>query len=327
MDTLPLELHAQIFAYACTDDGSTARALSLVSRYVRDVTAPFLYQSLVISGLDQMSELVARLDAAPPHLRRIRHLFLSDWTHPEVQKRTVGCSPVDMERYDAERALAIRIIDYAAPTLETLALVASCPYTAPPLVGHLFSTPLPRLAELSIHGFYPFPRTSGTLPKLERLHLSGNRNPHGLLQLGALEAACPNLVHLRLSDLAGATPFALELHAAALPQDDAGCDALAPFVSTLPPHLKHVVVEVRRPLQAQTHARALTQGARRSAVKRSAQTAHEKMLSVLREVELRKKDTRLETLTVVEGDGCEMYGALKEGWIGALGGTRMGWTS
>ena len=41
-DTLPLELNAQSFAYARTGDGSTARALSLVSGYVRDVTAPFV---------------------------------------------------------------------------------------------------------------------------------------------------------------------------------------------------------------------------------------------------------------------------------------------
>ncbi|KAI0738206.1 hypothetical protein C8Q80DRAFT_1072346, partial [Daedaleopsis nitida] len=214
MHVLPLELHAQIFEFACTDNGTTARNLSLVSRYVRNVTAPYLYQSLVICGLDQMNELVARLDAVPAHLRRIRHLFLSDWTHAEVQKRSLALNSTEMDRYDAEKNAAMRILDYAAPTLETLALVVSCPYTAPPLVGHLFSVPLPRLVELSIHGFYPFPRTSGVMPKLERLHLSGNRNPHGLLQLGALEAACPNLAHLRLSDIALATAFAKELHAA-----------------------------------------------------------------------------------------------------------------
>ncbi|RDX40709.1 hypothetical protein OH76DRAFT_1306395, partial [Lentinus brumalis] len=212
MDSLPLELHTQIFQFACTDDGSTARSLSLVSRYVRAAAAVYYYQSLAISGLAQMVELVARLEAIPPHLRRIRRLFLSDWTHADVQTRSMFFT--DMERYDAEKALAARILDLAAPTLESLALVASCPYTAPPLVGHLFSITLPGLLELSIHGFYPFPRLPGTMPKLERLHLSGNRNPHGLLQLGALEAACPNLTHLRISDVAIATPFARELHAA-----------------------------------------------------------------------------------------------------------------
>lgn len=312
MDTLPLELHAQIFALACTDDGSTARALSLVSRCVRDVSAPFLYQSLAISGLEQMNVLAARLERVPLHLRRIRHLFFSDWTHAEVQKRRMTFYPVDMDRYDAEKTLAQRIIGYAAPTLETLALVVSCPYTAPPLVGHLFTIPLPRLVELAIHGFYPFPRTSGTMPRLERLHLSGNRNPHGLLQLGALEAACPNLAHLRLSDITLAAPFARELHTAALPQEDLdeSCDVSEPFLSALPPRLRHVVVEVRR-LQAQVHYRG--------ALKRGTLSAQEKMLTLLREVELRRAETRLETFEVVESEGCEMYGVLKEGWLASLG--------
>lgn len=304
METLPLELHTQIFQFACTDDGSTARALSLVSRYVRAAAAPFFFQSLAISGLDQMNDLVSHLESVPPHLRRIRRLFLSDWSQADTQKRSM--SVTDMERYDAEKALAARILDYAAPTLESLALVASCPYTAPPLVGHLFSTPLPRLRELSIHGFYPFPRLPGTMPKLERLHLSGNRNPHGLLQLGALEAACPNLTHLRVSDVAIATPFARELHIAALPPTDASCDT-SPFPSVLPPCLRHVVVEVRR-LQHSVHYKG--------ALKRGTQTAHEKMLALLREVQLRRGDTRLESFSVVQNDGCDAYDSLRRAWLG-----------
>ncbi|TFK85385.1 hypothetical protein K466DRAFT_601214 [Polyporus arcularius HHB13444] len=304
MDSLPLELHTQIFEFACTDDGSTARSLSLVSRYVRAAAAAYHYQSLAISGLAQMDELVSRLEATPPHLRRIRRLFLSDWTHADVQKRSMFFT--DMERYDAEKALAARILDLAAPSLESLALVASCPYTAPPLVGHLFSITLPRLLELSIHGFYPFPRLPGTMPKLERLHLSGNRNPHGLLQLGALEAACPNLTHLRISDVAIATPFARELHAAALPPTDASCDT-SPFPSVLPPRLRHVVVEARR-LQQSVHYKG--------SLKRGTQTAHEKMMALLREVQLRRGDTRLQSFSVVEDDGYEAYEVLRRDWLG-----------
>ncbi|RPD53910.1 hypothetical protein L226DRAFT_538848 [Lentinus tigrinus ALCF2SS1-7] len=307
MDTLPLELHTQIFQFACTDDGSTARALSLVSRYVRAAAAPFHYQSLAISGLDQMNELVARLEAIPPHLRRIRRLFLSDWTHADTQKRSMSLT--DMERYDAEKALASRILDFAAPTLESLAVVASCPYTAPPLVGHLFSVPLPRLRELSIHGFYPFPRLPGTMPKLEQLHLSGNRNPHGLFQLGALEAACPNLTHLRVSDVANATSFARELHAAALPPTDASCDT-SPFPTVLPSRLQNIVVEVRK----------LQQSVRqKGSVKRGTQAAHEKMLALLREVQLRRGDTRLESFLVIENEGCDAYDASRRDWLGLPG--------
>ena len=98
-----------------------------------------------------------------------------------------------MDRFDAERAAATRILALAAPTLEALALVVSCPYSAPPLIGELFATPYPRLGALAIHGFYPSPRgadnASPTLPKLTRLRLSGNRNPHGLFTLGGLASA------------------------------------------------------------------------------------------------------------------------------------------
>ncbi|KAI0370774.1 hypothetical protein BV20DRAFT_930771, partial [Pilatotrama ljubarskyi] len=199
MDTLPLELHAQIFAFACTDDGSTARTLALVSHYFREVATPYLYQSLAISGMEQMSELVARLDVTPPHLRRIRHLFLSDWTHSQTKERVVRTSEDAQDRYLAEKTFALRILTLAAPTLETLAMMVSCPYTGPPLLGALFSTPMPRLTELSVHGFYPFPHTANSMPRLETLHLSGNRNPHGLLHLGTLDTACPSLTELRIS--------------------------------------------------------------------------------------------------------------------------------
>ncbi len=325
MESLPFELHTQIFEFACTDDGATARALALVSRYVRDAGSPFLFQSLSVSGLSQMDALLARLHALPPHARRIRHLFLSDWTRKGMLK---GGEPfAEMERYDRERVLAARILEYASPTLETLALVAACPYTAAPLVGHLFALSLPRLEELAIHGFYPFPQShdtaNGGLPRLTRLHLSGNRNPHGLLQLGALEAACPTLTHLRVSEVAGAAAFARELYEAALPrpssEDERGAVALSvsPFPSALPAHLRELVIEARRPpepvpspTQHRHHHRA--------GVKRGVQGAHEKMMALLREVELRRAETRLETVEVVEGDGVDMFEVLKRDWLARL---------
>ena len=80
MDTLPLELHSQIFEYACVDDGTTARSLSLVSRYIRAVAEPFRYQSLSVAGIDSLLQLARTLEELPAHRRRVRHLFLSDWT-------------------------------------------------------------------------------------------------------------------------------------------------------------------------------------------------------------------------------------------------------
>ncbi|KAI0668203.1 hypothetical protein C8Q78DRAFT_1071507 [Trametes maxima] len=220
MDSLPLELHAHILEFACTDDGTTARSLALVSRYVREVSAPYIYQSIAISGMEQMSELVGRLDVIPPHLRRIRHLFLSDWTRSQAKERVVRASEDAQDGYEAEKTLALRILALAAPMLETLAVVVSCPYTGPSILGSLFTLPLPRLVHLSVHGFYPFPNVPRSMPRLERLHLSGNRNPHGLLQLGSLDTACPALTHLHISGLVAAVSFAEEMRAAFEGQDD-----------------------------------------------------------------------------------------------------------
>ena len=320
MESLPFELHTQIFQFACTDDGATARALALVSRYVRDSSSPFLFQSFAVAGVAQMDALVARLHALPPHARRVRHLFLADWTRKEML--THGGVYAEMERHDRERALAARILEYASPTLETLALVAACPYTAAPLVGHLFALPLPHLEELSIHGFYPFPSShdnSGGMPRLARLHLSGNRNPHGLLQLGALEVACPTLTHLRVSEIAGAAAFAREVHEATLPrptsEDDQLAFALSPFPSALPARLRELVIEARRPPEPASSA---NQHQRRAGLKRRTQDTHEKMMALLKEVEFRRAETRLEKVEVVEGDEREMFEVLKRDWLARL---------
>ncbi|KAH8105219.1 hypothetical protein BXZ70DRAFT_877515, partial [Cristinia sonorae] len=214
MDNLPLELHSQIFQAACLDDGNTARSLSLVSRYVRDVVRPFLYQSLAVAGFDHLTRCVQSLESLPPHLRRIRHLFLSDWTHKTSLEHNVVCN--DMERYEQEEALLLRVIEYAAPTLETLTLSVFCPYSGPPLIGALFSVSFPHLTSLVIHGFYPFPHTPISMPRLQRLHLSGNRNPHGLLEVGGLDVVCPNLAHLEISGLSNAVSFASEVRATLL---------------------------------------------------------------------------------------------------------------
>ncbi|TBU44157.1 hypothetical protein BD309DRAFT_958993 [Dichomitus squalens] len=321
METLPLELHALIVEYACTDDGATARSLALVSRYVHDVATPFLFQSLAVSGLHQMTELVVRLEALPPRARRIRHLFLSDWTHKDVIKMQKQCAPtsfLEMERYDAERAFAGRILQHAAPTLETLALVVACPYTAPPLVGQLFALPLPRLQGLAIDGFYPFPHTRSVLPRLERLHLSGNRNPYGLLQLGALEAACPQLSYLRISGLDAAPAFARELHSALFPQPLSGGIELSSsfsFPSALPVRLRELRVEVCRPRECPVRQSHPTGRQRAHSQRAPHKSGHEKMMETLREVVRRRAETRLGNVEVVEGDREDTFGEMRREWL------------
>ncbi|THG92493.1 hypothetical protein EW026_g8422 [Hermanssonia centrifuga] len=258
MDTLPLEIHSQIFQLACIDAGSTARSLALVSRYVREVAEPFLYQSLAVAGLSSMTEFLNRLERVPAHLRRVRQLFLSDWTQKQVQQKTIPSDDADMDRYDLEKSIIIRILDLVAPTLESFAFLVSCPFNSTQLIGHLFSLKSSHLRHLSIHGFYPFPHSLNALPHLEHLHLSGNRNPHGLLQTGGLEAACPRLTHLRISGLVSAPSFAQELEDALLPAPHDTTKSC--FRASLPSSVRQVAVQLGpAPAKSRRYSSAVAQ--------------------------------------------------------------------
>ncbi|EKM51052.1 uncharacterized protein PHACADRAFT_263010 [Phanerochaete carnosa HHB-10118-sp] len=269
MDTLPLELHAQIFECACTDDGTTAHSLSLVSHYVREVSEPYRYQSLAVAGLDSLVKLVHKLEELPTHRRRVHRLFLSGWTHKQTHEKAVAFDAVAADKYDLERSTIVRIFELVAPTLESLSFVAACPYTSTALLGHLFSLRFPRLHDLAVHGFYPFPHVPNAMPRLERLHLSGNRNPYGLLQLGGLAAACPTLRTLHVSGLVAASSFAEELQSMLIPGEHTDPHALSGTV--LPPSLRELTLSVGpSPSSARRYASAVAR--------------HEKMLERLRSI-------------------------------------------
>ncbi|KAH9841128.1 uncharacterized protein C8Q71DRAFT_804852, partial [Rhodofomes roseus] len=217
MDTLSVELHAQIFEFACVDDGSTARALSLVSRYVHAVAQPFLYRSLAVEGLEQIRALTARLAPNPHYLRRVRHLYLADRKTTSDNLRAPHAHPAsdaDLLHYEETQTAAARLLVLAAPTLETLALAADCPFTGTALIAHLFALELPHLRELAVRGFYPYPAgpyaEEPVMLRLERLYLEGNRNPHGLLTVSGLREACPALEQLVISGVVAAQGFANE---------------------------------------------------------------------------------------------------------------------
>ncbi|KAG6852205.1 hypothetical protein C0991_002017 [Blastosporella zonata] len=230
MNVFPPELHSYICELACHDDGRTVRALSLVSKYFREISRPFLYQSLSISGSIQIIALASALQNTVPHLRSVRHLFLSTHSKNDV-------TPTPKATDAADTAAILRILTLSASTLETLSFVSGSPSMGTMSISRLFRTSFPRLRELAISGFYPFPSAPGKMPRLERLHLHGNRNPHGLLQAGGLDEACPSLTHLRVSGLSMAVTFAVELREAF-----AGSDQ-SPFSSKLPSSLRHVDVQ------------------------------------------------------------------------------------
>ncbi|KAG6893693.1 hypothetical protein C0992_008992 [Termitomyces sp. T32_za158] len=231
INLFPPEIHSHICQLACQDDGRTVRALSLVSKYFRQISRPYFYQSLSISGSAQITALDLALKTTPPHLRLVRHLFLS--THKNDASATHTPKATD----STDSASILRILSLCAPTLETLSFVSLSPSIGTLAISRLFRTSFPHLRELSISGFYPFPSAPGKMPSLQRLHLHGNRNPHGLLEAGVLDEACPSLTHLRVSGLSMATTFALELQAAFKGDDE------SPFPSKLPGGLRCVTVQ------------------------------------------------------------------------------------
>ncbi|KAA1476117.1 hypothetical protein DENSPDRAFT_494360 [Dentipellis sp. KUC8613] len=181
MNGCPPEIHALIFSFACTDDGSVGRALSCVSRYVRQVSAPYQWQSLVISGVAQTKVFAAALDnegrayrrnspIALPRKRQIHHLFISNRTHDSAEDQRYASlyriRDVDarrkMERqFDADAeawtTALRRILAYSAKSVRTLAMICYDIHASSSAAGRLLpcdlkKTAFPRLQALTIRG-------------------------------------------------------------------------------------------------------------------------------------------------------------------------------
>jgi len=239
MNTCPTELHSYICQLACADDGHTSRSISRVSKYFNNVSRPFRYQIIAISGIDQGIELATRLETIPIHMRRIRHLFISDRSSRKIDRQ------ITKRICDLERNSTIRLLKLAAPTVETLTFHTSCPATSTSLIAALFNIVFPQLVELVVIGYYPFPHVPGTMPRLKRMHLRGNRNPHGLLHMDSLRIVCPNLTHLRVSGLSMAISFVEELAEALKKSDgrDDDGDSTSLFAPRLPPRIRTLMVQ------------------------------------------------------------------------------------
>ncbi|KIK05268.1 hypothetical protein K443DRAFT_91557 [Laccaria amethystina LaAM-08-1] len=256
--SIPPELHSYIFQLGCTDDGTTIRALSLLSRYFYAIAGPLLYHTLSISVSspnDHLPLLLKKLQATPPHLRRISHLFLSD-----VPSSPSSSASTPQKLSEPALSNLFDLLTLASPSLRTLSFIAHAPHTSTHIIARLFRTSFPLLSELSVSGYYPFPSPppfpreapnptqTPRMPSLKKLHLHGNRNPHGLLQSRSLEGACPALEELRVSGLAMASSFVIEVEDALLAcvssssSSSSSDDALL-FPASLPPNIKSVIVQ------------------------------------------------------------------------------------
>ncbi|KAL6307809.1 hypothetical protein BKA93DRAFT_59067 [Sparassis latifolia] len=227
MNTCPPEIHAMIFSLACTDDGTMGRSLSLVSRFIRDRSAPFKWQSLSISGPKQARGFVNSLKG---NLNRfpLRHLFLST---ESSQCATAELRPRVRRSWAARLfngwiGLQNAILQYAAPTLVTLTLACFDTQAVldPKFVRGLLAIPLPKLAELSLrvytspNGVYDVlpahdatARNAASLrPELRRFHIACIfRNEEDLHDMrGLVRTISPKITHFRVSMLASAVDAA-----------------------------------------------------------------------------------------------------------------------
>lgn len=251
MNKLPTELHDYICESACSEDGASVHALNIVSSYFHEVSKPYLYRNIAVSGADQISVLSKRLATVAPHLCRIDHLFLSDM--PPQTKLDIHSSSIDQssdwEDYHQLLPSVIQILAHASSTLQSFSLFSQSPVSTA-LIARVFRTTFPVLRRLSVHGFYPFLSSPKRFPRLEYLHLNGNRNPAGLLHLGTLGEACPTLKTLRITGLNSAGSFVAEvedaLSSSGADSDDASNsnDFATPY---LPPQLKVLVVQAGPP--------------------------------------------------------------------------------
>lgn len=72
----PPEIWETIFSLACRDDGSTALALSQVSRSINSYSKPYRYQSVALTRCEQIIAFGDVISSLPPELRRVKNLFV-----------------------------------------------------------------------------------------------------------------------------------------------------------------------------------------------------------------------------------------------------------
>ncbi|KAH9913082.1 uncharacterized protein BXZ73DRAFT_107059 [Epithele typhae] len=166
MDQCPVEVLHSIFSYACTDDGSTGRALGLTSRYIAAASRPFLYASVALFGPAQIAAFATLLEglhaSSPSSDTPVLFLYITDRAQsamrrppgqPHDQSRSTFTQMRDTFMPTDAPALGLafsisRLLLAVAPTLRALALLLFHRYHT---ADHPLSVPLPHLHELTAH--------------------------------------------------------------------------------------------------------------------------------------------------------------------------------
>ncbi|KAH7101406.1 hypothetical protein BKA62DRAFT_185450 [Auriculariales sp. MPI-PUGE-AT-0066] len=225
--SLPFELLAHIFSFACYADARLPQTLSVLSSLCRELAEPLLYRSLFIHGPAHLHAVLRQLRRHPHRINLILHVALTDHFHatrldtpghPDIEKGKYrnltlrhSARPDNPAYTDSFMSDVQEFLDMVSPTLQSL-YVATYNRTAYERTLHqeVFSRTYPVLKELGYRGVSGrddegawLVRDRKQFPWLERIWLSsgdqsryypgrGAKLPHTLRQ------HCPRLTHVRL---------------------------------------------------------------------------------------------------------------------------------
>ncbi|KAI0332740.1 hypothetical protein GY45DRAFT_441748 [Cubamyces sp. BRFM 1775] len=217
MERCPPEILDHIFAHACTDDGQTGRALSLVSHKIRDMSRRRALQSIALYGQHQIEAFPRLLDGRTSCDNHIRHLFLTDCPPVAVNAASKGASeqwvnfrtvkehrPLEASGWQSSASI-VHLLTRAGPSLSTLTLLLFETYE-----GNILAAALPccRLDELTVHCstlHAPPGIVIPSCPTLRRVHVISdcplNRPWERRTPLENVSGVAPSLTHLRISRL------------------------------------------------------------------------------------------------------------------------------
>lgn len=193
MDRCPSEICGEIYSFACRDDGTTGRSLSLVSRFIHETSRPYKFQSVTIVGHKQLFAFADLIENTPSELRRVQCIFISAHSrHTTSNPRAL--SPEYTQRREAYSAVK-RILRAIAEWVKVIHVffVFYRPFV-------LLPVELPVLEELVLHG--PLETSADHDLKIEfkslkHLHLTSSCAPSYLMQ--QILKLTPSLIHLCIS--------------------------------------------------------------------------------------------------------------------------------
>lgn len=208
MDRCLPELWTEICAFACTDDGSTGRSLSLVPRFFNESSKLYKLQSLIVIGLPQLQAFADLLERTPPHLRCVRYIFISTHhtyiggqpgeRHPFFEERR----PLERSRLYSGRemkAIIKRVLRGIAPSVQVLHYLSFALASRSRMPAARFPVSMPMLEELVVHGRMKLPKEVDDVQFVALKRFRAISEFHDLrLMFTLVLKKMPNLTHLAL---------------------------------------------------------------------------------------------------------------------------------